>query len=363
MAGARLPARAIIGITIGGDNVTAIFRPFLLTVTVVDKDNAGGEIDECTIELDDSYGQLRLPATGESIFVVMGWVAGEVRELFDGFVSDVESGFSRDGGRRLWIQGKGADPTGIGKQPTSDSWGDGKTQDVPLQQVLSDAASNAGYAMIVAPTLAALTRKYWSQNRESFWNFGQRLARELGGTFKVAGMVASLSSATEQVSATGAEMAIVTAAWGDNLLQWRVRPIVGRPIQASVKAEFFDPTLAQWDSSTKKVGIQDPYRADSEHLVRYASQDKQTSEQDPLGSVSDSKRKRGTGWVLMDGEPSARAGGTCVLAGTREGVDGSYRITEAEHTWGRDTGYITRCNLENPQAGIGRDNRKTDDSW
>jgi phage protein D len=180
----RLPERAALGISIAGESVTSEFKPFLITVSATDKDNAGGEIDECLIELDDSYGQLRLPGTGDPISINMGWRGGVVRNVFTGVVSDVESGFSKNEGRRLFIQGKGADPLGLGKQQFKQDWGTGET-DVPLSKVMEEAAGVAGYEIVIAKELAALTRKYWSQNRESFWNLGHRLARELGGTFRL----------------------------------------------------------------------------------------------------------------------------------------------------------------------------------
>jgi uncharacterized protein len=54
---------------------------------------------------------------------------------------------------------------------------------------------------------------------------------------------------------------------------------------------------------------------------------------------------RGTGWVVIDGEPRAKAGGRIRIAGARVGVDGDYFMEEVEHNYNPQTGFTTRIDV------------------
>jgi phage protein D len=58
-----------------------------------------------------------------------------------------------------------------------------------------------------------------------------------------------------------------------------------------------------------------------------------------------SQREQAGGWVVVDGEPRAQSQGTCEVAGIRPGVDGPWKIKQAEHQYSRSTGFTTRMDL------------------
>jgi phage protein D len=66
---------------------------------------------------------------------------------------------------------------------------------------------------------------------------------------------------------------------------------------------------------------------------------------------------------MIDGNPNAKAGGRIVISGARAGVDGTYTISEAEHHYSRASGYVTRCNLADPQAGGGAGGGAFGEGW
>ena len=128
---------AVCKITIGGMDVTSKVRPYLISLEVDDKfDETAGST--CSIELDDSYGQLPVPADSAPISIEMGWSGGVIAPVFEGLVAEVESGCARKGGgRRLWVDGTGGNMLDKGKQRSMLSMGegyppDGQGQDVPL---------------------------------------------------------------------------------------------------------------------------------------------------------------------------------------------------------------------------------------
>ncbi|MCK2182369.1 phage late control D family protein, partial [Hafnia paralvei] len=58
-------------LTLGGDDITANLSHRLLSLTMTD--NRGFEADQLDIELDDSDGQLAMPARGAVLSLFLGW--------------------------------------------------------------------------------------------------------------------------------------------------------------------------------------------------------------------------------------------------------------------------------------------------
>jgi phage protein D len=339
--------RAFVSIDVDGKDVTDGFDPHLISVQVIE--TQGEEGDKCSIELDDRDGRLAIPPDQALVKVAMGWGGESLKVVFRGKVQSVESGFARrGGGRRLWIEAWGMDVNGKGRDHIRDAWGDGDAADVPLKDVLERAAKHAGYSMKIAPSMQSIARKYWSQN-ESFHAFGRRLAEELGGKFKVAGDVAVFFPATDSLNVDGEKMPEVEAEWGVNLISWRIKPFVGRPQAAKAELAQFDRTLGVWGEITKPIGGQVPYgRSTATAGLPAPAPNRQVGEQLAEGMGQASEYGRGTGSCIINGEPTAKAGGTIRITGARPGVDGRYSITEVEHNFSRSGGYITQCTLTNP---------------
>jgi len=252
---------------------------------------------------------------------------------------------------------------GAGKTPQTQEWNattpEKKTEGagpegpgIPLQTVLQDAGKKAGYKVHVSEKMAGIMRNYWAQQGESFHHFGQRLAMELGGVFKISGENASFTSSTDFVNAAGDPMPEVFTEWGVNLIGWRIKPFVARPQVKEAGANFFDPESASWDQVKKALQSGAPFsRALASTFLPMPAPNKVIGEQRAQGAASAAERKRGFGWVLLNGEPQAKAAGKLTLIGARPGVDGTYKITEAEHTYVRGGGYVLRCDVAQPQLG------------
>lgn len=334
--------------------MTSNFDPYLISVTVTDYEY---QIDQCVIELDDSYGVLPIPPDNAPIKISMGWRGQTMEMVFNGKVADVASRCQRRSGRVLIIEGKGADVSGEGKAPTSNVWGEGQPAEgeakkIPLEQVMSEAAKAAGYKFSADPQLGQIMRDHWSQDNESFHNFLERIAREVGGIPKIAGDTASITSATKNTNVNGKGMADVPCYWGETLIAWDIHPKAGRPVFAETARSWFDATKGTWEIVKKAVGSGDTaglIKAIHLGLMPVATKDQ--AESQVAADAALSLRARGYGWVVIDGNPAAAAGATAVVKGARAGVDGPYRITEAEHSYRRRSGYQVRCELQQPGAG------------
>ena len=408
-------------ILVDGNDISTRLHPYLISVQVID--NLEGGMDECHIELDDRNAELQIPPDGAELQVCLGWagegprllntgrgtlglksVPGNIIEMtaeekkqelpwggpglalvFDGWVTKVEFGFGRrGGGRRLWIDGEGANSKGLGKEVQQTTFGEGKQDDsegdkdtdaanksgtgagmgkVPLKDVMTKVFGFAGISVKMSPEMEKISRDFWSVN-DSAMNFGKRIAQETGGYFKISKKTAVLIGKIEGVNADGEAMPTVDAIWGINLIGWRIKPYVGRPQYGHAQSQFFDTHKGLWTPVKAAISGGTPFGGTEAvaHAVNSVA-DKATGGQTNQGASGDVKGGRGTGWILLNGEPNAKANGFIRIDGARPGVDGTYTMTEVEHNYTRGVGFTTRVNVKNPNGtGGGMDWVQTGDT-
>jgi uncharacterized protein len=404
---------AMVQIIIDGvEDVTSKIFPYLISVQVVDTIEAAHST--CALELDDRNAELAIPQDGANIQVAMGW-AGEgprlfnsgrqspgfasseiartpeedieapfggpgLELLFTGTVQNVESGFGRKGGgRRLWIEATSGNTKGAIKERQSGSWGEGKEDDsssdrgdtageggptasggsggsstgsgkIPIQQVMDDLAKKAGLTVKLSPDMAKIARDYWHVD-DSIQNFGQRMARELGGIFAINGNIATLTKKGSGKNVENKSMPDVDAIWGINLIGWRIKPYAGRAQYGEAAGKVYNIHNALHETVKKAIDSGGTPYGGSEAVAHQVAQvaDKSTAEQANQGQEDNSKSEQSKGWILLNGEPRARAGGNIFIDGARPGVDGGYLITTAEHNYTRTVGYTTRCEVMYPK--------------
>jgi uncharacterized protein len=341
--------RAIYVVKIEGLDISSVLAPILNTLTISDK--AGSSSDTANLEIDDTDGRVIMPRTGVEMQVLIGWEGEGPVEVFKGKVDEVKSTGSRGGGRVLRISAKGVDTKGKAKEPQSRHM-----DNMTLEAALKKAGESAGVTSIkVDAELGKIQRDYWSMDAESFLHFGDRLAREVGGTFKVRGNEAVLSKRSGGKSASGKEMPTITATWGDNLLDWDIAPVLGRPQFKEVRGRYFDRKEAKW----KEIEVQVQNTDATAKLTRRAvSADADEAKAGAGNDKQDSEDKKGGGSVSIDGSTQARPEGKCILAGARPGIDGEYRIESVDHSLNRGGGWITKLDLKTPAKDVGTDGRK-----
>ncbi len=336
---------------VDGEDLTSAMRPVLTKITVSDKD--GSASDTCSLDFDDSGGQVKLPPEGASVQVFL-----QGTQVFSGKVDSVRSTGSRGGGRMLSVGAKGFDAKGKAKEPQSHHM-----DDATLQDFLSKAAKNAGLkSIIIDPAFAAVRRDYWSAAAESFLHLGQKIAREVGGTFKIRGDQAVLAKRGQGLSATGQPMPIVVGTVGSglepgNVINWSISPVTGRGKFSKSKVRYFDRPSAKFKELEVETGID----ADATDEVRTTVADEDQAKGVAEGRKAESEREGGQGNVTLDLEVSAQAEGTFVLVGARPGIDGTYRISGVTHQADRSGGATTSIDIKQPTGGAGKDKRKSGD--
>ena len=342
-----MASKTVCVIKIDGQDVSSDVMPYLMNLSITDK--AGFSSDECSIELDDRGGVLAFPRDGAAIEVYMGDRNG-VRLAFRGTVDEVKTKGDRDGGTVLTVSSKGFDTKGKAKEQRQKHWDD-KT----LSDVMSEAGRAAGLDSVqVSPALAGITRKYWAMQNESFIHFGERLAREVGGTFKISGGKAIIAERNGGKSASGADLPTISATRGVNLLGWDINPVLGRPRYAETKSRYYDAKAAKWVYRTEQ--IEDP-DAKATFVDRYSAADELEASIRALSFKKESERSKGAGTISIDGNVDAQPEANVILANARPGADGTYRIDGVQHEFNRSSGWTTRLDVKQPQGEAGKDSR------
>ena len=331
-------------VLVGGTDVTGNMTPYLVSIDVTDKD--GSASDTCRLVFDDAGGQCLLPPVGAPIVVLAGG-----SQIFEGAVDSTPWSLSRGGGRVLTVSAKGFDTRGKAKE--GQSW---HLDDATLADALGKAARKAGFSgIVVDPALGALKRAFWSPDGASFVAWGEKLAREMGATFKLRGTRAVFAKRGQGASAVGSAMPTVLGAVGRNVLSIDIDPSKGRKRAKTKRVRFFDRASATFQEKT--VDILGEEAGDVVDTQRGLAADAVQATAMAEGQKADAEREAGVGRVEIGFDPQAQAEGTFALTGARPGIDGSYRITGVTHRLDRSGGATTGLDLAQPQGAAGKDTR------
>jgi phage protein D len=327
--------RAVFMVTVAGTNITATLMPVLISLTVSGK--AGTHADTASLEIDDTQGRIVLPQIGAPVIVALGWEDEGVRVVFTGTVDEVRSSGSRGSGRTLRITARGMDTTRKPKEGQQRHFDDSTAGDI-----LREAGRTAGVTGVdIDPSLASIRRKHFEMRDESFIHMGERLAREIGGNFRIQGTRAIMSKRG------GTYTAAVLAAWGRNLHGWDISPSLGRAQYSRMRARWYDPKQAEWRETEEGTSLAVDTRQDH----RYAKPDEAEASQQTASDRATSERDAGEGSVTIEGDTAVIPDGLCIVEGARPGIDGPYRIESVTHSYSRGGGFVTELSLRQPGSG------------
>lgn len=333
-------------VTIDGVPATERFNPYVMELEVEDK--AGEGSDTARIKLDDTDGQIIMPRKGASIAIT---VLSEL--VFRGTTETPKFTYAKGQGRILTLGGKSFDAEKGAKE--------GKhfhKDDVTLEEYLKEFAQQAGLSIKVDRELGRIKRPYWNPLGRSFLHEGQRLAEELGGTFKIQGSTAVLAKRGQGATPAGGTMPTVFARVGVNVISIDIEPYEPRQAFKDVRVSWFDRKQAKFveekvDVELKGLGSGAPASA----RIPGVRADKDDSEARGKGRKAEVERETGSGSVEIEIDPTAKAEGTCIVEGSRDGVDGAYRIESAGLKVGKDAA-STKLSLKQPDDKAGQDGRK-----
>jgi hypothetical protein len=340
-----LRRKAYCQITVGGIDVTNRLDPHLISVIVILRSDM---YDEAHIEIDDRDGRLPIPPLYATVQIALGWEHEGARVVFIGYISDIRSTFGRkQGGRRLWVEATSINQNSDVKAPQQFSLGEGappgqqEGQKIPMSQAANQIFGQAGLSVRMSPRGQGVMRDYWYAMNESPMHWGQRIARELGMHFRIVGDRAIFTDMDESFGA-------LTAKWSENLISWAIYPFAARGQWGESNAQFYNFSRATWQIMGKAFGGQAPWSfAEAAKVLPHPAPNASVADQDNDGQGENSDSKRGSGHVVINGEPRAKPSMTLEVIGARPGVDGTYNIIEAVHLYSRQ-GYTTRLEVNRP---------------
>ncbi len=333
-------------VVVDGKDMTSAMRPYLIDIEITDKD--GSASDTCSLTFDDTNGQVELPKDGASVEVFLNGVS-----KFNGTLDSARSSGSRGGGRILRVTAKGFDSRGKIKQPLLFH-----KDDATLQEFMDEAAKRAGMSSIkLDPDFGNIRRDYWSADGESFLHLGEKLAHEIGGTFKVRDDQAILAKRGEGKATTGAKLPTITGIVGENVISWDIAPFKGRRSFTKAKVRYFDRKAAEFKSKEIEFNL-DRDLPESANIVRAIVSDESQAESVGDARKREAEREGGEGSVEMNLTVEAQAEASFILSGARAGVDGEYRISSVRHKADRGGGSTTSLEIKQPDGAAGKDTRK-----
>lgn len=337
--------RAIFRVLIDGADVSSGFAPHVISIDV--NDRAGQTSDTASIVLDDTDGRIVMPGPGAEVAILLGWEGGGVGQVFQGVVDEISASGGR-GGRTLTVSAKGMDTRGQAKAPLRVHM-----DNTTIGAALRRAAGIVGITPVIDEQIAAIARQYIALDDESFAAFGERIAREVGGTFKIVGSRAVIARRNGGKSATGASLPTVNASWGANLHTYDISPILGRNAEAKTAVRFYDRAAAIWrvvEAATGTAG------ATTTRVALSHAADEGEARTRAEADAQEADRKSGGGSVTIEGNIDAQPEGLCVVSGCRPGIDGTYRIEGVSHSYSR-SGFVSSLELRQPKGDAGRDSR------
>jgi hypothetical protein len=329
-------------VIVSGQDVTSRFDPHLLSIKIT---RASGEAsDECTLKLSDQDGLILLPQERAPVQVMINGALA-----FEGFVSDVSYDFGKSDGRTMEISCSSIDQGSAVKEPKLKH-----KDDASLSSVAQEWGSKVGLAVTVAGSIASVQRPYWLSQTESFMSWGQRIAKEVGASFKIIGSRAFMVALNEGISASGRPLTPISAAYGVNLISGNISPIISRPKFKNVEVSYFDIAKGERVKVPVETGVDDVDSA-LRHVITAANEDQAKKKGESSSKTSDREKGGGTATILGDvyAEPEA----LCQISGIRPGIDGSYRISSVTHNLSKGSGFETELSLKQPQSGAGVDKR------
>ena len=336
----------VFSVTIAGKPMSAGASSRVTSITITSK--AGKDADTCSIILDDKDGAIALPDIKQAVSVSLGGGAVE----FSGTIDEVKSTGGRGQGHMLEISAKSADTTGKLKEPAE------KHHDkATLKDVAAKWGKDAGLSDVkVDETLGAIERDYWSMANETFLSWANRIAREVGATFKVLGDKAALVPRSAGKSASGKALAPITGRWGEggNLISWSISPKIGRPQYQKFDVRYFDPQKAKFMRETVEAKASE---GTSTATDRFRAIDQASARKRGESLDKEADREKGGGSATIDGNGMAQPEAEFTLVNVRPGIDGAYRIESVIQKYERSSGWQTTLEVKQPAGEAGKDSR------
>ncbi len=313
-------------------DITAQIRDRFKSLRLVDETGTTSDTVEITLADHDPDRPIAIPPTGAELEIYLGY-DDQARRMGLFVCDEIElSGFPG----QLVIRGRAA-PYEASKGGKSDlqtqktrSWKKGTT----IGDLVKRIAGEHGLKPAASPSLASIALPHTDQAHESDMNLLSRLARRYDAIAKPAGGSLVFAKRGDGKSTSGAELPCVT-----------LTPRDGSDYRVTIASRDSAGTAIAYYRDTRKAERREVAIGEGEPVVRlrmsYA--DAVSAENAARAEQRKRARKERTLFYSFPGRSDVAAEFIATMQGFREGVDGDWLITRAEHYVGSN-GY--RCTIE-----------------
>ena len=325
-----------------GDDITGHFNDRVVMLKVESK-SSGGEADSLDISLDDrDYAISAVNTSGPdatSLAIALGYLETGVFSMGNFSIAEAYYEFPP---KTLRLIGNNLGFTNAAKAPMITAHA-GET----LQSIVGGIAKMAGLEAAVDPDLGSKTVAYLNQHYSSM-HLLQELERRYGAMAHFGDGKLSFVKRGTATTASGAFFGGIVLT-PEDLATYSVREM-NRVGFSKVRASYWDADKHEqtWVQSSGK-----PYTGSTvPFMIKRIFPTKEEAEAGANAKLDALNRGFRTGQMtLAKGDPSIRGGSALVVAGTRDGVDGSYIIKTATHTYTKRGGISTTLDIYDPGDG------------
>lgn len=349
-------------IKINGADISPKLRTRLIALKLTD--NRGFEADTIDIQLDDSDGQLALPAKGASMQVHIGWLNGSLIDKGTYTIDELEHSGPPDS---LTIRGKSADMRGTLQQTREQSY-----HQQTVDAIVSTIAARHDLKPKVSDSLKTETIDHIDQANESDANFLTRLAEQFDAIATVKNGNLLFIRAGQSTTASGSALASlaitrssgdshrfgvadrdaytgVVAYWQNNKGAKRQRVKAKKPWQKTAPAAEAESDI-EVTVGEKEIMVGS---SDNVKTLRHIYASKQNAER--AARAEWDKLQRGVATfsiTLAIGRPELFPEQPVTVSGFKPQIDNSHWIlTRVEHSIS-DSGYQTSVELEVKNSAV-----------
>ena len=319
----------LFAVTLNGTDITSNIADRLISLSI--SDEAGVSSDRFELALDDRDHALGWPGAGVELEIALGYrETGGVRTMGRYTVDEVESSGPP---AELRLRGAAADMlASIKSQRRADY--DGKT----LGEIVRTIAGRHNLTPQIAAVFESQPVEHLDQTDESDLHLLTRLAEQFGATTKPAAGRLLFVEAGKGLDASGAAMPSVAIIRSQGT-SWRA---------SEQERQFYSRVEARWKPARKHatqtvvVGDGEPSTS-----LRNAYRSEPEARRAAEARLRKMSRARTALSLSLPGDPELVAERPITLVGFRDGVDGAWLITRAEHRLD-SSGYSTSIDAQRP---------------
>ncbi len=334
----------------GGVDITSRFND-RTTEIKVELAAGNGETDKCMIKLDDRDWKIARPVPGDYLEIYLGYTEVGVSYMGSFEVDDVTF---LGPPRSIQLTGLSTGMKSIMKAPAIKEF-DNKT----VGDILGSMAGSAGLGFSISSEMAAKTLPFKNQVVSNL-HMIHELERLFGAVAKISDRKLIFVKRDGTTSASGISMPTLVL-HPEHFGTWQVRYNT-RSEYGNVKAAYRDKEdlMRKWVGNSASAGGQS--NQGMEYMLGTLFNSKEEAEAAAQSKMESFRRSEVMAtFQLAKGDPWVKDMQTLLVTGMRDGINGSYVIDKATHTYVKRSGIISSFDCKAPGSGADFSDRATED--